>query len=99
MKKARKYEDHLMDQLRDPKLASAYLNACLEDGDVDTFLLAVRDVVNAQSSMREIADETGLSRESMYKSLSKTGNPRVKNFFNIIQCLGLDISFKPKRRR
>jgi probable addiction module antidote protein len=99
MTKNRKYEDHLMDQLKDPKLASEYLNACLEDGDVETFLLAVRDVVKANKSMKVVAEEVGVNRESMYNSLSKSGNPRIKNLFDIIHCLGLDISFKPKRRR
>lgn len=99
MGKTRKYEDHLMDRLKDPKEASAYLNACLEDEDVNVFLLAVRDVVKANKGFGGVAEEVGINRESLYKSLSKSGNPRLNSFVAVLKSIGLDIRVKPSRRR
>jgi len=96
MAKRKKYEDYLLDQLRDAKYASEYLNAHLEDGDLDLFFLAVRNVVKANKPIKDVAEEVGLNRESMYKSLSERGNPRIKNFIEIIRCVGIDFNFKPK---
>jgi probable addiction module antidote protein len=58
----------------DPEEAAVYLNAALEDGDPQFFLLTLRDVAEA-SGMGRLAGETRLNRESMYRMLSKQGNP------------------------
>lgn len=53
-----------------PVEAREYLNAALEDETPEVFLLALRDVVEANSTMSEIARATNRNRESLYKSLS-----------------------------
>lgn len=50
MGRTRKYREHLLSQLQDPKEASAYLDACLEDEDPQVILLALEDVAEAQST-------------------------------------------------
>ncbi len=48
MVKAKNYKEHLLEQLKDPKEAAAYLNAALKDGDHHIFLLALRDVAEGK---------------------------------------------------
>lgn len=54
MRNYRKFKDYHIEQLRDPEDAKIYLSVALEDyekdGDIDAFLLAVRDVVEAQKT-------------------------------------------------
>jgi hypothetical protein len=52
MSKARRYEDVLAEDHKDPVEAAGYLNACLEDGDPEVFLLALCDVARAQAEWR-----------------------------------------------
>lgn len=71
------YEEWLTKKLKnDPELAVAYLNEALKDEDPRVFLLALKDVLQAQgSNMTKLAEQAKLSRQHMYKVLSKKGNP------------------------
>lgn len=55
-----------------------------------TFLVSLRDVIQANGGMARIAETTGLSRESLYKALSATGNPHLSTIRKIMQALGYD---------
>ena len=48
MVKMKDYKEHLLEQLKKPEEAAAYLNAALQDNDPHVFLLALRDIVEAQ---------------------------------------------------
>lgn len=90
--KLEKFEDHLKEQLRDPEFAAAFLETSLDDG-IDEFLYALREVASAQDGgLTGIAEKTKLGRESMYKSLSRNGNPRIKTLECILDAVGLRIS-------
>ncbi len=65
----------------------AYLNAALEDGDL-SLLNEVLGNIARWRGMTEIADKTGLGRESLYKSLSKSGNPRFETVLKVVKALG-----------
>lgn len=65
----------------------AYLNAALEDGDI-SLLNEVLGNIARWRGMTEIADKTGLGRESLYKSLSKSGNPRFDTVLKVVNALG-----------
>jgi len=70
------YEDVLYQDIQDPDEAAAYLNAALGDESEkgsETFLLALRDVAKARGIGR-FAQETHLSRESLYRTLSRKGS-------------------------
>lgn len=86
-----KYEEELISALHDPEEALAYLNVALEEGDIDVFLLALRQVVKAQGGVAEIARRTHKGRTSLYKTLSKTGNPYLKGTSDILSGLGLKL--------
>ena len=94
------YEDILSQDLQDPEEAAAYLNAALEDESEkgsETFLLALRDVAKARGIGR-LAQDTRLSRESLYRTLSRTGNPRFSTLEAVLESLGLRLAVQVKRR-
>ncbi len=62
----RDYQEKLIQDLQDPELASAYLNVAITDEDPNVFLLALKNVYEAQGrEMTELARKTNLSRESL----------------------------------
>lgn len=87
------YEDLLAQDLRDPEEAVAYLNAALDDTSAEgsaVFLLALRDVAKAHG-IKQLAQETHLSRESLYRTLSRKGNPRLSTLAAVLKRLGLKL--------
>lgn len=82
------------DYLQTPEEVALYLDAALEEDDPKLLLAALRDVVNSQGGMVMIAERTGLNRESLYKALSESGNPKLSTLFEIIKSLGLHLSVK-----
>jgi len=95
MKKFRNYKEHLFKRLKDPKAAAAYLNAALEDEDPKVFLIALKDITDANGGVAKLAKETDLNRESLYRTLSQRGNPRLHSLVAILQACHLDISIRP----
>ncbi len=79
----RSFRDYHIEQLRDPEDAKVYLTVALDDyeknGDSEAFLLAVRDVAEAQGGMSRLAERVGLTREGLYKGFFKNGNPHLKS--------------------
>lgn len=70
---------------------AAYLEAAFDDGDPKLIAAALGDVAKARG-MSQIAKETGLSRESLYRALSKDGNPELATILKVVRALGLTIS-------
>ena len=75
MKKSKAYQADLIESLRDAREAEGYLNAALEEDDPELFLLALRNVAEAQGGVASLAEKTKLNRESLYRMLSERGNP------------------------
>lgn len=78
--------------LKDPKYAMLYLEECLADGDMALFQAALRDVAKAQGGMKAVAESADLGRESLYKSLSKTGRPQMETISKVLSALGMRFS-------
>ena len=68
----------------------AYLNVALEDDDLSLIMAALGDIARARR-MAKIAQETGLGRESLYKSLSSNGNPEFATVLKVVRSLGLQL--------
>ena len=77
---------------KDPSHAAALLEAALETGDAGDFLAALRTVTEACGGVSKIAEETGLNREALYRTLSKRGNPQFSSLLPILQAAGLRLS-------
>jgi probable addiction module antidote protein len=67
---------------------AVYLEAALEDGDPALIAAALGDIARAKG-MSQIARETGLGRESLYKALSPDGNPEFSTVLKVVRALGL----------
>ena len=89
------FEHVLKDHLSDPDQAAKYLTACYEEGS-DVFLQALRDVVEAQGGMTRAARLAGLNRESLYRQLSRRGNPSLASLNAVLSALGLKLVFYSK---
>ncbi|MFK8078119.1 MAG: addiction module antidote protein [Granulosicoccus sp.] len=71
-----------------------YLEAALEDGDSGVISAALGDIARSKG-MSAIAAATGLGRESLYKSLSETGNPELATVLKVVDALGLKLTAVP----
>ena len=69
---------------------AAYLNVALEEGDLGLIMAALGDIARARR-MAIVAQETGLGRESLYKSLSPDGNPEFATVLKVVRALGLQL--------
>ncbi len=87
------YEDYLIESLKDPREARAYLNAALEDEDYRVFLLALRNIADA-FGMTDIAKKAGLNRENIYRMLSKKGNPTISSLFPLLHAIGVRLNIE-----
>jgi len=93
MKRSRPYSEHLKEAFADPEEAAGYLNAAMEEGDKELFLIALRNVAEARlGGMSQLAEATGLNRESLYRMLSGKGNPELKSLDRLLHALGLKIA-------
>jgi probable addiction module antidote protein len=90
MKTAVKFEKVLKEHLTDPEQAAKYLTACYEEGP-DVFLQGLRDVVEAQGGMSRAARLAGLNRESLYRQLSRRGNPSLASLNAVLTALRLKL--------
>ena len=83
------HQDFLIQSLRDPELASAYLNAALEEEDRRAFCLALKNVLDAQGGISHFARKTKINRVSLHQMLSKKGNPGFDNILRLLQSAGV----------
>ena len=95
MKAAVDHYEFLIKHLKDPKEAAAYLDAALEAGDKEAFLLALRNVLEANGGMTKVADRTKINRVSLYKMLSRTGNPGFENILRLLYTAGIRFQVIP----
>ena len=94
MPKISSYQKDLIESLKDPCEAAAYLNAAIEEGDRSVFLLALRNVAEACGGMAALAEKANLSRESLYRMLSKKGNPEIKSLYTLLHAMGLRLAIE-----
>lgn len=85
--------------LDDPAAAAAYVNAALEEeveDEEELFLLALRAIAQAHG-MSNLAAETALKRENLYRMLSAAGNPRLSSLCTLLRALGLRLAVDIRR--
>jgi probable addiction module antidote protein len=73
---------------------AAYLEAALEDGEPAVVVKALGTIARARG-MSQIARDTGLGRESLYKALSLDGNPEFATVLKVVRALGLKLHAEP----
>lgn len=79
------------------EFAAGYLQASIENGESEVLLIALRRVAYARGGMAKLARETGLSRETLYRTLSKNGNPRLTSLRATLAATGLRLIVAPAK--
>lgn len=89
---------NITDYLKTEEDQALYLNACTEEADGNAALIAkaLGDIARARG-MSQIATDTGLSRESLYKALSNDGNPSLATILKVMKSLGLELHASAKK--
>lgn len=86
--------------LKTDKDVAAYLEACFEEaGDDAAFIAHALGVVARAKGMTQLARDTGLGRESLYKALSEDGNPEFSTVLKVMKALGLKLTATADRVR
>ncbi len=90
------YKADLLEDLRDLRYAELYLDAAAKESQ-EAFLLALRDVAEAQKGIAQLAAEANVNRENLYRMLSEEGNPRYSTLESVLNALGMDLTVKLKQ--
>jgi len=98
------YHEWEVKQLRpDPELGVEYLKValeCLQDpDDRGASLLMLRSIAEAYGGLGAVAAKAGISRESLYRSLSPKGNPTLKTLVAVLSTMGLSLSVVPQQKK
>lgn len=86
------------DYLDSEEVIAEYLNMALASEHPDLFLQAVADVAKARG-MAQLAKDSGLGRESLYKALAPGAKPRYDTVLKVIRALGVEMHMTPVARQ
>ncbi|MCE5181281.1 MAG: putative addiction module antidote protein [Betaproteobacteria bacterium] len=93
--KLRKWD--VVEHLKTDEDMALYLEACLEEaGDDPAFIAKVLGDIARAKGMSQLARDTGLGRESLYKALSGEGNPSFATILKVINALGVQLHATPR---
>ncbi|WIM09430.1 addiction module antidote protein [Enhydrobacter sp.] len=94
--KLRKWDS--AEHLKTDEDCRAYLKACFEEaGDDAAFIAKALGTIARARGMTQLARETGLGRESLYKALSGEGNPSFGTILKVMHAMGMELSLRPSR--
>jgi probable addiction module antidote protein len=88
------YQGYLLESLKDPEEAAAYIEAVLELDDSAALLLALRQVAKAHG-MAEVARRADVGEKSLFRALSENGNPTITTLHKVLHAVGLRLSVTP----
>ena len=84
----------IADYLDNEEMIAEYLNTVLEDGDSSDLVAAIGHIAKA-IGMTKIAEQTGMSRPSLYKALADGAKPQFETIMKVLKAIGGQISVKP----
>jgi probable addiction module antidote protein len=79
----------------DPEFAAEYLNQVLEDGNQEELMLAMRRIADAFGGVSELAKRTNLHAKTLYRTLSRKGNPELRSLNALFKAMGMRIVVAP----
>jgi len=86
------HDEAMIKHLRkDPEFAAEYLRAALEEDEPGVLLIALRHLAQSQG-IAKVAKAAGVQRESLYRALSKRGNPRLSTLVAVTRAIGLRLT-------
>jgi len=95
----RSYVSYLIESLKDPAEAAAYLDAVLEDGDLEQILLALKNVAEARRNLIDAVNEPDLDWEHCYQLLAQGETPTLQAIATLLSKLGLKLSVTVKQEQ
>lgn len=87
--RSKAHGDYLRERLANKRNAAALLDAALASGDEGDIMYALRALADARGGVGPIASATGLSRETLYRTLSRNGNPRLSTLLAVMRAAGV----------
>ena len=81
--------DFLREHLADDANVAALLDEALASGDEGDIMYALRTISEARGGVASVATATGLSRETLYRTLSRSGNPRLSTLLALVRVAGV----------
>jgi len=92
------YHDWIINSLKNKKEAELYLQVALdefqEDGNIEALMLALRQIAEAQGGIGKLAQKGHLNRETLYRTLSSRGNPKLQTVGSLLNALGFHLVIK-----
>ncbi len=92
MQAYRSYHSYLIESLKDPAEAAAYLDAVLEDGELEAILLALKNVAEARRDLVSTSDSLTAHWETCYQLLSRGEVPGILLVSSLLHDLGLKLA-------
>ena len=89
------YQGYLLESLKNPAEAAAYVEAALELDDPAALLLALRQVAKAHG-MAEVARRADVGEKTLFRTLSENGNPTISTLHKVLHAVGLRLSITPE---
>jgi len=93
------YHSYLIESLKDPAEAAAYLDAVLEDGDLEHILLALKNVAEAQRNLIDVVDGLDSDWEHCYQLLAQGETLTLQAISTLLNKLGLKLSVTVKQEQ
>ena len=90
------FDDHMVQSMKDPAQAAAYIEAVIDLEDPAALLVALRHVAKAHG-MTEVARRADVGDKNLFKALSATGNPTLATVHKVLAAVGLRLSVEPLR--
>ncbi len=90
------FDDYMVQSMKDPVQAAAYLEAVIDLEDPAALLVALRHVAKAHG-MAEVARRADVGDKTLFKALSATGNPTLATVHKVLAAVGLRLSVEPLR--
>jgi probable addiction module antidote protein len=87
--RSKAHTDFLREHLADDANVAALLNEALAGGDEGDIMYSLRAISEARGGIASVATATGLSRETLYRTLSRSGNPRLSTLLALVRAAGV----------
>jgi len=95
------FNDYLIEDLKNPETAQAYLQEILNeyynDKDIDLFLHCLKPLIKAHGSVAKFAEKAGINRTYLYKIFNHKVKPEFHTLVNILDKLGFEFTVKAKK--
>ena len=85
----------IAEYLDNEEIVAEYLNMVSESDNPTLFLRAIGHIARSKG-MSQIAEKTGLGRESLYKALDEKAHPRFETIFKVLSAMGIQMTLVPK---